>query len=141
MNVKDWQKIGEVKGDNLELKAAWYRVVEHVAAGKLLKFDAKGEWAFFPGFAQKCGPDGFLGLPIPDARLMLPNAPVGALIGKIGGSTADQKDGTLFSIGSFSIFAVPEKAGGPVYFGLNAIPGAPILKLEKIDLTVTLADP
>jgi hypothetical protein len=137
MNIKDWQSFAQVKP--VELRAFWHKAADHVGAGKLLRFSATGKWSVLAGV--ECGPDGLPGFPLPYDKLLVPTAPPGALIGKLGGSTADQKDGTIFTIGSFAVFAVPDKSSGPLYIGVNAIPGAPISKLDELELKIFTADP
>jgi hypothetical protein len=140
MNVKDWQPIVTFNNSNVDLPAVWFKVADHVSAGKVLKFSATGQWSFLPDLGKKCGPDGFLGFPLPYEKLLVPTTPLGALIGKLGGSTADQKDGTLFTIGSFTVVVAPDKSG-PLYIGINAAPGAPISRLDQLRLDVSIADP
>lgn len=140
MNVKDWQPLTTFNKVNLDLSSVWIKVIDHLSAGKLLKLSAEGEWSFLSGLDMKCKPDGFLGFPLPYDKLLVPSAPLGALIGKIGGSTADQKDGTVFAIGSFAVVAVPEKSG-PLYIGVNAAQGAPISRLDKLSIEILIADP
>jgi hypothetical protein len=138
MNTKDWQSFAKVN-PSVELLAFWHKAADHVGSGKLLRFSATGKWSVLADV--RCGPDGLPGFPVPFDKLLVPSAPPGALIGKVGGSTADLKDGTIFTIGSFAVFTVPEKVSGPLYIGVNAIPGAPISKLEQLDLTISSADP
>jgi hypothetical protein len=139
MNVKDWQSIVTFNRTNIDLSAVWLKVSDHVSAGKLLKVSAEGEWTFLPDFAGKCSPDGFLGLPLPYDKLLVPTTALGALIGKLGGSSADQKDGTLFTIGKFTIVAAEK--GGPLYVGVNAAQGAPISRLDRLHIDAWIADP
>lgn len=138
MNVKDWQPIVAFEQTNVDLSAVWFRMAEYVSAGKLLKISAEGEWSFLPRL--RCGPDGYPGFPLPYEKLPVPTTALGALVGKLGGSSADQKDGTVFAIGSFTIVAVPEKSG-PFYVGVNAAPGAPIHHLDRLRLQASIADP
>jgi hypothetical protein len=137
MNSKDWQPIFERNNFEADLPAGWFKVVDYVKTGKILKFEASGEWTFLPGLT--CEPDGYIGFPLPYDKLLVSTTPVGALIGKLGGSTADQKDGTLFAIGSYTIFVPPEKGSGPLYIGANTIVGAPIPRI-RLSLTVSIAD-
>jgi hypothetical protein len=74
------------------------------------------------------------GLPIAPARtgLLLGNALYGALIAKIGGSSADLPDSTspaisytakkVFPVGSFSIISVGATEGGPLFLTMNDSP-------------------
>ena len=49
------------------------------------------------------------------------DAPPGALIAKIGGSTAGKNDGAkVFLVGSFCVFDLDEKIRGTLYLTMNA---------------------
>jgi hypothetical protein len=142
MNIKDWQLLKDFNQQNVALDGTWYRFVEdYISPGKILKFAAKGEWHYLPGHPQRCGPDGFLGLPLPDEKLMLPTSPLGALIGKLGGGSADQKDGTVFAIGSFALVSVPTNMPCTLFITINTAKGARIPSLERLELNVRVADP
>lgn len=143
MNTKDWFDLPGLKKDNLSLDATWIKVVDCVPPNKILKFTAQGKWSFLgsSGATAKCGPDGFLGLPLPYERLPLPNCPIGTLIIKLGGSTADQRDGVICAIGSFAIIATSEKATVPIYLSINVPVGYAINKLDEIDCKISMADP
>jgi hypothetical protein len=59
----------------------------------------------------------------------LPDVPIGALIGRIGGSTSDQGlDGgatpsrILFSVGRFCVIMVPPAPTGALFLGINDRP-------------------
>jgi hypothetical protein len=53
------------------------------------------------------------------ARCLLEKGPVGALIGKLGGSTAGSDDGTLFLAGQSCVVKVAQGNGGPLYLTIN----------------------
>jgi hypothetical protein len=141
MNIKDWQQIKSFSAKKVELGGIWLLVVDYIAAGKILKLKAEGEWSFLPGHAQQCDPNGFLGFPLPDEKLLLSTTALGALIGKLGGSTADQKDGTVFAIGTFAMVTVPTTTPGPLFVTINSARGARVPVLERLDLKVEISDP
>jgi hypothetical protein len=78
---------------------------------------AVGKWAY--GAGKECGPDGDLNALLSADQALLPGAPVGALIVKIGGSTAGAKDGTLHVAGSSALVALDANTFGPVYLTIN----------------------
>ena len=83
------------------------------------------------GSLAECGPDGLAGLPLIPERLIVPNCPVGALIGKIGGSSAATAasapsanppplaEGNAIAIGWHCVTSVPENSIGPLFVGFN----------------------
>src|SRR5215475_3664600 len=83
----------------------WTLGLDFVTPGKLIKIQVEVNTTWTPeGFALPCGADGDSSGAIQRDNLMVPNAPIGALIGRIGGSTADQTADTnrnmlLFSVG------------------------------------------
>jgi hypothetical protein len=121
----------------------WKLAVDALTAGKLMKVEVvidanrkpptDGTWKP-KDFAQPCSADGdFDGAARASARpagnLLVPSAPPGALIARIGGSTADQTTDTstkpsrlVFSIGRKCIFAVPSEPTGSLFLGVNDDP-------------------
>jgi hypothetical protein len=126
--------------------ALWTLAVDHVDSGRLLKLTvpevpavakpgapppAEGATVpqmWQPSKGESVNADGF---PVVKTRpgLLLASAPRGALIGKIGGGTADvpQPAGTedlnasqpkLFAVGSHCVIEVGTK-GGPLYLAMN----------------------
>ncbi len=84
-----------------------------------VRIKAKGEWQVCP--KTRCGPDGALTEGLEDDTL-LKNAPIGALIAKIGGSTAEkplETGATAFAVGSFCVMHLAPEARGALYFAMN----------------------
>jgi hypothetical protein len=121
----------------------WKVALDFVTVGKLMKVEVvvdvartppqPGTWTP-PGFADACSTDGDLSgmargtTPLPGAPL-LSSAPPGALIARIGGSTADQTLDTstppsrlVFSIGRMCVFVVPSAPTGSLFLGVNDEP-------------------
>ena len=92
---------------------------------------------------SECGPDGDLGSSVDRTKLLLPAAPAGALIGKIGGSTAGSgavgassttvtttagsmpvvaSDGQLFVVGGHCVFELIDPVRGPLCVTINDSP-------------------
>lgn len=90
------------------------------AAGQPPKKEAN-KWSYADGKA--CYADGDPKAPINPANCLLPDAPPGALIGKIGGSTAGKSDGVkMFVVGSFCVFELDANTKGALYLTMNADP-------------------
>lgn len=97
----------------------WLRLVDTIRGASHLMINATGEWTALPGLLAPCGPDGLAGLVLPAERVVLPDAPPGALIGRIGGSSAGLKAEGAFVIGSGCVVAVPDKSIGPLFVSFN----------------------
>jgi hypothetical protein len=107
-----------------------------VDAAKRLKFvvddrcpdpDAAQQPATMPNrwnYAQDrtCTADGDPKAPVNSANCLIPDAPPGSLIAKIGGSTAGKaSDGVKsFVVGSFCVVDIDDKTKGTVYLTMNA---------------------
>lgn len=103
----------------------WTPVLDLVTPGKILKVEVAVNATWTPdGFTAPCGADGDSSGSIQRDNLMVPNAPLGALIGRIGGSTADQtadvnRNMLLFSVGRFCVLQIPDTAKGSLFLGVN----------------------
>jgi hypothetical protein len=94
----------------------WTPVIEYLPGGTLVRVMAWGTWSY-SGQIPDCGPDGHRVSFIPPQRCLSKDAQVGALICKVGGGTGDLK-GTVFPVGSLSIFTVPD-GGGALFMTIN----------------------
>ena len=97
----------------------WTAVYEYITGTIALQFKAKGEWSYAPN--QKCGPDGVRSLGLLQ-DVLVPNAPIGALVCKIGGSSADKPDATkqtVFAVGSECIVVLDGKSSGTLFLTMN----------------------
>lgn len=107
----------------------WLRVVDLLPAKRLIRIVASGSWSDLRG-GTAVGPDGYLDLSLTAEHLIYADAPLGALIGKIGGSTADKvavdktagdkkiEGITLFPIGTYCVVAPIDKAA-PLFVAVN----------------------
>jgi hypothetical protein len=97
----------------------WTLALEWADGPALIKFEASDDyWFYSESDASKCSADGHLSSLLPAKACLLPTAPVGALIGKIGGSSAAATDGTVFVVGKFCIIEIAESRG-PIYLTMN----------------------
>lgn len=97
----------------------WTLVVEYIAGPKKLKLESAGQWNYSEKLKSPCGPDGDPHSPTASANCVNPEAPVGSLIGKIGGSTAGTKDGKIFVVGRLCILDLDEATSGPLFLSIN----------------------
>ncbi|SRR6266498_3309923 len=96
----------------------WTLVAEYVRGPALVKVEAENaKWKYSQ--ADECTADGDLLSLISAQACILKGAPVGALIGKIGGSTAGVADGTVFLAGKMCIIELDQSKRGPLYFTIN----------------------
>lgn len=125
---------------------AWLLVLESFGEANILRIKAKGRWIPFEGLPA-CGPDGLVNMNYPDAGLILSDCSVGALLGRIGGSSATIKAASAdpaaagetkpFPIGTSCIYRLPEKVIGPLFVGFNCL-SRPV-RIETIELSVETA--
>jgi hypothetical protein len=97
----------------------WTLAREYVLPGRLLKIEADGQWQ--PEGLTLCGPDGDPSSAAVD--LPLARAARGALLARIGGSTADHTADAqtmlLFAVGRVCVVRVPEDKQGALFLGIN----------------------
>jgi hypothetical protein len=96
----------------------WTLIVEYVRGPALVKVEAE-DTKWYYSQANSCTADGDLLSLISTQSCILKGAPVGALIGKIGGSTAGVADGTVFLAGKTCIIELDQSKRGPLYLTIN----------------------
>lgn len=124
-----WNEIKTFMTKDYELLSPWIMCQDALGDASVLKFVAEGEWNVVNSVMQECGPDGILTHALPDEHLVVPDVPFGALIGKIGGSSAAHKKvetpsdppvaGEAFAVGAYCVVKRPAEVPGPLFFGLN----------------------
>lgn len=135
-----WRKIISEKAIPEAQGIPWTLVMESPTPGKLMKIEVLVDLARNPptagtwtpqDFANACTADGditgvALGARQSPGTPLIASAPIGALIGRIGGSTADQTldNGTPparigFAVGRICILSVPDKPVGALFLGVN----------------------
>lgn len=130
-----WDK---VKHFQLVMKPGplWRLALDYVPGPRLLRIqvtDDRGVPAD-PDWGRKGHECKAYGLPtasLPKTALLCSSAPKGALIGKLGGSSADQPDITpnappngskkVFAVGSHCVIAVTKDDSGPLYLTQNEV--------------------
>jgi hypothetical protein len=142
MNPIHWTSLGLITVD-ANPPGVWQRVLDYVGGLRLLRLrvvneDAKGAavaTTWYQGTGDEAGPDGKFTSAAGGAAktgLLLPSALRGALIAKIGGSTADLPDpaapaapyGTkrVFAVGSYCVVNLSAAEAGPLYLAMNDSP-------------------
>lgn len=143
MITLSWSELGKINLSKEDIAVAWLVALKEIAPTiKYLRLEASGKWTAMAGLAS-CGPDGLVGQSFPDDRLIVTDCAVGALIGRIGGSSATLKGPSAtpdagetkpFAIGSHTLIKFPDNAVGPMYLGFNIL-NRPV-KLEKLELNI-----
>jgi hypothetical protein len=83
--------------------------------------------------------DGDPKAPLNPATCLFPDAPAGALIAKIGGSSAGKSDGTkLFVVGSYCVIELDDKTKGPLYLTMNHDPMSSLERGGSLKVTIPL---
>ena len=124
------------------VSAPWLMTLEKFGEGNLLRIQVTGNWTPIGGLPE-CGPDGLAGLAYPDAALIVPDCPLGALIGRIGGSSATLKaagadnsigQGKAFAVGSYCVVKITDGMIGPLFLGFNCLPRPVVVSAFTLDL-------
>lgn len=94
------------------------------------------KWSYAP--ESKCTADGDPRAPFNPATCLFADAPPGALIAKIGGSTAGKADGTkLFVVGSYCVIELDDKMKGPLYLTMNSDPMSSLERSGSLRVTIS----
>ncbi len=126
----NWTELKVFEKNEEDVSARWLLILESMNDATHLKFVAEGKWEVTNSVLPDCDPDGAAGLAVPDGQLILKGCPFGALLGKIGGSTAFDKIPSEASdalaidqpvaIGSFCQLKLPESTSAPLFIGFNS---------------------
>ena len=156
MTDPNWESLREVVVPAKPGHGFWTKVLDYVDASKRLQFVVEDErdappvppgqqppqpdrvpnkWSYAP--EKLCTADGDPKAPINPANCLLVDAPPGALIAKIGGSTAGKNDGIkVFVVGSFCVVDLDEKTKGALYLTMNADPMSSLDKRGELSVKV-----
>jgi hypothetical protein len=111
----------------------WTNAIDFVPGGTTLKISVEPGSEWTPeGCLKPCSADGEMDQVLSQATLAISGVPRGALIGRIGGSSADQTlDAAsaattnqsprmfLFAIGRFCVVQIPANTSGALFLGMN----------------------
>lgn len=140
MSQNRWKQI--VKDREIPAKPAgglWTMVHEIVTGPCLVKIEAEGTWQYADEKEAKCGPDGQVGSYLSASRCINDKAPVGALVAKVGGSTADQGGKETFVAGSFCVAKLEAKSGA-LFLTINDVPAGYADNQGKLKIQVYTKD-
>jgi hypothetical protein len=122
----------------------WTWAYEYVEGPALLKIEVKDnppgkaqEWQYAPG--KKCTADGDRNPPTQARNCIFPDAPVGALIAKIGGSTAGLKDGKIYLVGRKALLSLDQNTSGPLFFTINTPVGGMQDNADALKVSVSIS--
>lgn len=132
-----WKQIAKIKVPANPSTGIWTRAIEYVTGPRRLKFTAEGAWKYAKG-SKEVNADGDLSVTANPGNMIVTTAPIGALVAKIGGSTAGKADGTVYVIGSFCVLDLLEAKGGALYLTVNDEPGG--LEDNEGEIEVTVYD-
>jgi PA-IL-like protein len=133
-----WSEVKEVSVP-AKPTGVWTWAIDYVKGPVriLVEADAGGTWSYSP--EGVCGPDGDLNALLTGANMLLPSAPIGALLMKIGGSTAGSADGTVRVAGGKAYFEIDKSVTGPLFLTINDEPGGMIDNSGALKVKVSLA--
>lgn len=96
----------------------WTLTHEFVTGPALVKVEATGTWSYSSG-RPSCGPDGDLNALLSADQMIASGVSPGALLIKVGGSTAGVSDGLVRVAGSTAVIRIDEKTSGPIFLTIN----------------------
>jgi len=119
MYAPNWQELTGIPPIKAKPDSGfWTKAYDYIDAPTLLKIIATGEWNYSTKFGAKCSANGDLMSPFNSARCIYEKAPVGALIGRIGGSVADKDPSSIFVVGSECVRKLDQEKG-PLFLTIN----------------------
>jgi len=140
-----WVEVGKVEITDEVIHWPWKLAAETLHGLTHVQIKAEGEWEALGAQIQPFNPDGHAGLPIQTDRIILSDCPIGAVIGKVGGSSANfavvsssatPAAGTPFPVGAHCV-AATHGSIGPLFIGFNWMPRPLHIKTLKITVSGT----
>ena len=122
MPILSWTQITAIQPvPTGAFRMPWHRVTDVLRGPTHLLITATGSWTAIPDVLAACGPNGFTGFSLPADRIVLPDATPGALIGRLGGSSASLKADGAFPIGLDCVVQLPANSVGPLFVSFNIV--------------------
>jgi hypothetical protein len=136
--------------DPKKIETPWLLVVPGMRDYTHLRIQAEGSWTQTGDKIGDCGPDGLAKTDVQVGPLQVKDCGAGALVGKLGGSSASLAmppsnagaaaappagslvEGTAFAIGSHCIVTLPTGFIGPLYVGFNGLARPILVKSLKL---------
>ena len=134
MEQKEWDDIKTIDVPSAP-NAIWTLALDYVPANTVLRLTATGTWHYAPN--ATCGPDGDRNPQVTRAA-MTGIAPIGAVIGRIGGSMASvpkADDTGVFAVGSFAV--ITAQSAGPLFLTINLSPSQFLPAPENMKVTIS----
>jgi hypothetical protein len=120
MSELSWRKVKTVTVPN-PARAGWTPAADYVTPKRFYRIKVTANDGWGPHDHAVCSADGHPRNVGRDTPLLIPDSPLGCLVAKVGGSTADNK-GELLTIGRRCVFQVDDTKAGPLYLGMNDTP-------------------
>jgi hypothetical protein len=139
MNEPNWTNLGGKLIISAKPSGLWTRTDIFVLGPALLKFEAAGQWYYSTKYGRESSADGDLLSPIPLKRCLSEKAPIGSLLGKIGGSVADRGGDSVFLVGSYCVLEVGKDQRGPLYLTINDVYDGYIDNDGQLEVVVQIA--
>jgi hypothetical protein len=119
MTEPSWTELSEATIKARPEDGVWQQALPYVEGPGLLKIEATGQWVYAAQFARPCSANGDLLSPLDPKRCIHEKSPVGALIGRIGGSIADKDTAAIFVVGTLCVRKLEKDTAGPLFFAIN----------------------
>lgn len=138
MTDPNWQFLSDVNVLAKPKSGYWTLALDYVGVSKRLRLIVEetvsgvpNKWNYAP--EKVCTADGDPAAPINPANCIVVDAPPGALIAKVGGSTAGKNDGGhTFVVGSYCVIELDDKTKGPLYLTMNTDPTSLLERSGKL---------
>jgi hypothetical protein len=135
--VINWNEIQKDLSVSAKPDGLWTWAYDYVQGPAHIMFVAKGKWSYAAD--AECGADGDPGSLISASQCLVPEAPVGALVVKVGGSTAGTKDGKVFVVGSRGVVDLDSATAGPILLAINDEAGGMGDNSGEMKVTISVA--
>jgi hypothetical protein len=134
-----WRKLKTIKVPDPQ-GAAWTPALDFMISKRMYRLQVKSgnQWSL-DGAAGACTSDGYDGGLPRNGDPVCPGSPLGSLIAKIGGSTAD-KVGIIFAVGRYCVYqATDDTKIGSLYLGANDLPPGMTKVAGQIEVDIEIA--
>jgi hypothetical protein len=120
MDAPPWTPLA----DGIVIKAkpedgVWQKAFDYVQGPVVLRITATGTWGYSKFVTNRCTANGDLLSPLDTKGCVHEKAPVGALIGRIGGSIATKEPDGVFVVGSIYVRKLDQNTAGPLFLTIN----------------------
>ena len=141
----NWSELKVYEKKDEDVRAPWLLVLESFGDATHLKIESEGTWQAAGSVLSDSDPDGLAGLNLPNEHLVVTGCRFGALIGKVGGSSAihhvPEKSSASpvadepFALGTFCLLKLPEETFGPLFIGFNTVSRPIKVKTLKVKIS------